>query len=457
MTRTPRTPRSTIVAGLSRGLRLTTGIAACLVLAGCGIADWFDSEDNGPRLAGNRISVLQLEQQLETDPQLQGQPVQLPEPVANADWTQPGGNATHNPGHLALPATVREVWRAGIEGNQTEARLLTTPVVAEGRVYVLDTDFDLHAFDAASGARIWRVSVQREGQDDTALGGGVSFGEGRLFVTTGFGETIAVNPANGEVIWRQRIAAPIRTAPVVSGGRVFVTTLDNQMIVLAAENRVLQWTHSGILEATALLGGAAGAVENDVVVAPYSSGELFALRVENGRPAWSDNLAAVRRGANLSGLADIRGMPVIDNGLVFAVSHSGRMAAIDLRTGQRVWEQDVGGIQTPWVAGNWIFAVTNDAQLVAMTRDAGRVRWITQLERYEDPEDRDDPVTWSGPVLAGGRLVLVSDKGEMIEVSPETGEISSRRELPDGSSLPPVVAGGTLYVLTDDGDLVAYR
>ncbi|HYE49308.1 MAG TPA: PQQ-binding-like beta-propeller repeat protein [Azospirillaceae bacterium] len=453
MTRAIRSTRTSPFA-----LRLAGMLAACVVLAGCDtVSDWFDSEDNGPRLAGNRISVLQLEQQIEADPQLQGQPVQLPEPVANPAWTQPGGNASHNPGHLALPGTLREAWSAGVEGNQTEARLLTTPVVAEGRVYVLDTDFDLHAFDEATGRRVWSVSTAREEEEDEALGGGVAYADGRVYVTTGFGETLAVDPSNGSVLWRQRIAAPIRSAPVVSGGRVFVTTVDNQLIVLAAENRVLQWTHSGILESTALLGGSSAAVENDVVIAPYSSGEVFALRVENGRPAWSDNLATVRRGANLSGLADIRGMPVVDQGTVFAVSHSGRMAAVDLRTGQRVWEQDVGGIQTPWVAGNWVFVVTNDAQLVAMTRDAGRIRWITQLERYGDPDDRDEPITWSGPVLAGGRLILVSDTGEMVEVSPETGEITTRHDLPDGSSLSPVVANNTLFVLTDDGDLVAYR
>ena len=78
-------------------------------------------------------------------------------------------------------------------------------------------------------------------------------------------------------------------------------------------------------------------------------------------------------------LADIRGRPVIDRGRVFAVSHSGRMAAIDLRTGDRVWEQEIGSSHSPWVAGDYVFVLANDNELVCLTRDEGKVRWVRQL------------------------------------------------------------------------------
>lgn len=437
--------------------RLLVGTVLAFTLSGCGIGDWFGGGDDGPSLPGNRISVLQLEQRLEPDPQLIERPVQLPEARLNTDWAQPGGSVSNAPGHLALPATLRQAWSVGIEGSSSNTRLLTGPVVAGGVVYVLDTDYDLHAIDEASGRTIWTSSMLREDQEGDALGGGVAVGEGRVFVTTGFGETLAVDPANGQVIWRQRIAGPIRAAPVVLDGRVFVNTIDNQFVVLAAENRTLQWTHTGILESAALLGAPSAAVDNDIVFVPYSSGELFALRVENGRQAWQESLAAVRRGANLAGLADIRGRPVVDRGLVFAVSHSGRMAAVDVRTGQRIWEQDIGGLNTPWVVGDWVFVLSNENQLVALTRDTGRVRWISQLEQYEDPEDRDDPIHWTGPIAAGGRLILTNSQGELVEVSPATGEVIQRTDLDEAVLVQPVVANNTLFVLTEDGDLVAYR
>ncbi|MFM2044128.1 MAG: hypothetical protein RLY86_2704 [Pseudomonadota bacterium] len=445
--------------GSPRRRAAAVGLAACLLLTGCDtVSGWFESEDEAERLGGNRISVLQLEQALEPDPALAATEVTLPPTAVNPAWAQPGGNTTHSPGHPALGSPLSRAWTYSVSGSSSTDPLLGGPVVADGRVYVLDTDFDLHAVDAQTGRRIWRVNVVREGQEGVAFGGGVSVGpDGRVFVSMGYGEVIALDAATGTEIWRQRVAAPFRGAPTVAEGRVFALAADNQAIVLAAENRVLQWTHTGLLEQAALLGASAVAVENDIAIVPYSSGELFALRVENGRVAWSDNLATARRGSAAGALADIRGLPVIDRGLVFAVSHSGRMAAINLRTGQRAWEQDIGGINTPAVVGDWVFVISNEAQLVTLSRETGRIRWMSQLQQFEDEDDREDPVIWAGPILAGGRLILVNSIDEMVEVSPQTGEVISRTDLPDAALIAPVVADNTLYVLTDGGDLVAYR
>jgi outer membrane protein assembly factor BamB len=118
----------------------------------------------------------------------------------------------------------------------------------------------------------------------------------------------------------------------------------------------------------------------------------------------------------------------------------------------------VGGLESPWIAGEWLFMVTNDAQVIAMTRDAGRVRWITQLQKNEDPNDRkSEPVVWRGPIVAGGRLILANNLGEMLEVSVEDGKIIKKTKLPGPVRLAPIVAGNMLYVLTDDGDLIAYH
>ncbi len=217
------------------------------------------------------------------------------------------------------------------------------------------------------------------------------------------------------------------------------------------------WSHNGIPETAGLLGGASPAVEREIVVAAYSSGELFALRVENGRVVWSDNLASTRSINAIAGLADIRGRPVIDHGRVFAVSHSGRMAAIDLRTGDRVWEQEIASSHSPWVVGDYVFVLANDNQVVCLTRDAGKVRWARQLPRYEDEKAKSDPILWAGPVLGGNRLIALSSLGAAASVSPYTGELIGQQEMSAGGFLGPIVAGNALYLLTDNANLSAYR
>jgi outer membrane protein assembly factor BamB len=266
-----------------------------------------------------------------------------------------------------------------------------------------------------------------------------------------------MDAAAGKEAWRSNASGPIRGAPTVADGRVYVITVDNQLEVYATDDGRRLWTHSGTPEIAGLFGGASCAVEGDVVVVPYSSGEIFALRVENGRPLWNENLAATRRIDALSTLADIRGHPVIDRGRVYAISHSGRLVAIDLRTGERAWEQEIGGSDTPWVAGDFVYVLANEAQLFCLTRRDGRVRWATELPRYENPKRKKGLIQWSGPVLGSDRLIVVGSDGEAVSVSPYTGEPLGRIELSDNVYIPPIIAGETLYVLTDDGELAAYR
>ncbi|NBB84081.1 MAG: PQQ-binding-like beta-propeller repeat protein, partial [Alphaproteobacteria bacterium] len=373
-------------------------------------------------------------------------------------WALPGGDPSHVNGHLALSLPLERAWSADIgSASGSNQKLLAGPVVADGRVFVPDATGHVAAFDAASGRQFWRVRAASPREDSVPLGGGVGYDGGRVFVTTGFGEVLALDPANGGLIWRNTADGPLRAPPTAFQGRVYAVTVDNQTEAFDAATGEALWTHTGLLETAGMLGGAAPAIGPGIVVVPYSSGEVYGLRQESGLSVWSDSLAAVRRVGALASLADIQAEPVADDRLVLAISQSGRMAAIDPRSGGRAWEQDLGGIEMPWVAGDTIFVVTNEADLVALELDTGGIRWVTALPRWEDPEDREGPIVWHGPVLAGGRLIVVGSDGEGLLVDPAGGGVAGRFDLDGEAAVAPVVAGGILYVLTDNGRLTAYR
>lgn len=427
---------------------------ASLLFTGCG---WF-GEDEAPPLPGERISVLAYESALKPDPQLAGQPVSLGKAGINAAWSQAGGGPLHAVGHVAGPSSIgRAAWDVDIGSSAGSRRpLLSGPVIANGRVFTMDSKFRISAYAADKGKRLWRVEREPVKRDWEAFGGGLAFADGKLYVSTGYGQLTAMNSEDGAVIWEHDLPGPIRAAPLVMDGTVFAVTVDNQLFAVDAGTGERKWRHAGFAETAMLLGAAAPAGIDGSVIVPYSSGEVFSLRASDGRPLWSDNLAAVRRVDAASSLADIRALPVTDGALVYAISHSGRTVAIDMRTGVRAWERNVGGVQTPWIAGDWLFMVSNESQVIALSRREGRIRWIAQLDRYEDPEDKEDAIHWYGPAVVGGTVFVFGSHGKGVAIDPADGAIRETFNSPD-DVMAIAVAGGTLYLQTEDADLYAYR
>ncbi|MEQ8604567.1 MAG: PQQ-binding-like beta-propeller repeat protein [Marivibrio sp.] len=442
---------------MTRGALLrasATLIGAGLLLGGCG---WFGDEADPP-LPGERIAVMISESDVEPDPRLSDLTVKLPPPYLNEGWPQAGGYPDHAMHHLMAGDDLAPIWRADIgSGSDDDQRVLSGPVVAQGRIYTMDSDFEIRAFDAETGARLWRFDAEPPDEDDEAFGGGLAYADGILVATTGYAEVVAVNAADGAELWRRNLSGPIRAAATITDGRAVAITLDNQAAALDLESGEQVWSHAGFAETAGLLGAASPAISDATVIVPYSSGELFALRLGNGRVSWQENLTSTRRVDALASLADIRARPVVDRGLVYAVSHAGRMIAIDLRTGARAWDRRIGGAETPWVAGDYLFMLTTDQILLAVTRQGGRVRWATPMPRFEDEEDRDDPITWVGPVLVKDRLLIGNNLGELWSMSPYTGDPLGKIDVGSAIRIAPIVADGIVYLQTDAGDLIAYR
>ena len=435
---------------------LFLAVAGAFLLTGCGSDGWFgESED--PPLPGERIAVLALERALERDPEAAERAMTLPAPATNADWPQTGGAAFHALGHPALGPVSAAAWSRSVGAGSGEGRrVLAQPVVGGGRVYAMDAVGAVGAFALADGGTIWSTATRPEGEED-ASGGGIAFAGGQLFAATGYAEALAIDAASGAIAWRQSLSAPARGAPAADGGRLYVTTLDNKTHALDAGDGSLLWTHDSIEEQTALLGGASPAVAQGAAVSAYSSGEIVALKVENGRELWSDNLTVARRADAVAALADVQASPVVHDGRLYALSNSGSAGAIDMRSGQRIWSREFGGLHMPWLAGSHLFAVTERGAVVAAEAATGAVRWVMQLARYEDEEERTGRIDWAGPVLAGGRLVLAGSHGEIVFLDPETGANTGMLAAGRPHRLAPVVAAGTLLLLDDDGVLTAYR
>ena len=436
-------------------MRAAVMLAVALPVSGCGAFDGWFGEDKKP-LPGKRELVF-----VERDPLVMaaGVPkVTLPAPTAMADWPQAGGRPDHDDEHPAAAAALSRAWTAkiGASGGY-RAKITAQPVVANGRIFTMDSAAGVSAFDTASGRALWSVDTQAEGDRSTNVGGGISVDGDTLYVATGRADLLAIDVATGATRWRAKLPNAARSAPTIGDGRLYLSTLDAQVLALSMTDGSKLWTHQATGADTSLLGLPAPAFADATVVAGFGSGDLVALRAATGSIAWLDSLAAAQGRTSISEFSAISGMPVIKDGRVIATGLGRQLVVIDMRSGRRLWEREVASTETPWVAGDWIFVLASNNVLAAVSRQEGLTAWTVQLPPFKDMEKKKDAIHWTGPVLLGDRLVVAGSNGDALSISPYTGEILGKQSLPGPIAVTPLVAGGTLYVVTDDATLTALR
>jgi outer membrane protein assembly factor BamB len=438
-----------------RRVTLLTLSVAAISLSGCSdslpslpkIGDLNPFAEKQQPLPGKRITIGEATNKVGGELGTADRPIILPPSRANDSWTQPGGQANNAPGHLALASVIKPVWSAEAGTGSTKGgRLTASPVVADGRVYTLDAAGRVSAFAIAGGSAVWRTSVTPEKENaEKGYGGGIAHDSGRLYAATGYGTVVALDPTSGKKLWEKALGVPMRASPTAAADRVFVVTTEGRFYCLNGASGEEVWSYRGLPEKTSLISNPSPAVDGDLVVVPYPSGEVVALKISNGQPAWTQSLSRQRSASAVASMSDAA-RPAIDGGVVFAVGHGGRMVASQQKNGDQLWSLNVPGTQTPWVAGDTVYVADTNGQLLAITRKDGKVQWTAKMP---------GSTTWSGPTLAGGLLWLASSKGQLVAVEAATGKVASTQDLGAPIYIAPIVAQNRLFIYTDKAKLIA--
>jgi outer membrane protein assembly factor BamB len=450
-------------------LMLATSLAGCSTVSRLNPFGGGD-EDRSTATQGERIPVIFAEDTLAVADALKGQTFFLPEAQPVASWPQPSGPVDQEVENVQAAASFQVAWRRGVgEGSSRHQHITAPPVAANGRIYTMDSQATVVASDAKTGARVWSADLRsKERRDRAAFGGGVAFADGKLYVTSGYRFVAQLDANTGAVLWRTAVESPIHGAPTVRGGKVYAIDLDDKLSAFDIATGAEVWSYQGLTEPARILAASSPAVTDTAVVGAFASGELVALLPANGNDLWSQSLSRSNRNNALSEIRDIAGRPVVFKDVVYAASHSGVFAAVDLRTGGGKWVIPVSSISTPWPAGDVVFLVSKAGQVICAARETGQVYWIRELNTAETPQKRRGffgrlgrgakiPPYWFGPVLASGRLVLVSSQGQAIALDPKTGATQSTVSLGSPALMSPIAMDGMLYVMTDAAELVAIQ
>ena len=443
-----------MTAACARWILLAALLAS---LPGCStVKGWFsdDEEEEESLLTGERISVIALEEGLKPNSSLADRAFSAPPAVAPDIWPQAGGLASHYfPNITATLAEERDQASVG-EGTSWPGALMAAPVVGTNAVFAMDGAGIVSAHSRAKPSDMLWSSTALE-MEEPGFGGGLATQGTSVYAVTPEGRVAALDIATGKALWTRELHSPVRAAPRLFEDLLLVPTVDSQIFALNLGTGTIRWQHRGINEAASMLGSSVPAAAGPLVIVAYNSGELYALSRRNGEAVWNESLLMPVRTRASDSFTGISGDPVIAGRFVYSISTNGLLAALDLRTGLRVWEQRLPSSQTPWATEDFLFVLGSDGKLAALSSRDGLVKWVTPLGSQDADEDEEaDPrAALHGPYLINGQLLVIDPAGEALLVDPDSGKLIDRRDFVSGVTTAPAFADGGMYVLDQDATL----
>lgn len=446
-------------AGTFRRGSLAAGLGLAVVLAGCA-----EREEILPGVREDIRGVLGGEDSVLQDavPENRVVPITLPRATANAAWPQRPGTPDTRTDHPAFSAAPQLLWSTKIgAGEGGRSRITADPVVAGGRIFTLDAAATVSA-TATDGAPVWSTDLV-PARDRAKEGGfgGLAYADGTVFVTSGFGTLTALDAATGAQKWQQKLGESASGAPTVKNGVVFFTAGDDTAWAVNAKTGRIEWQLDASTSRNNVLGAPSPAVNDQVAIFGFGSGEIQAAFRGGGLRVWDAVLSGQRFALARTRVTDITGDPVIAGTTVYIGSHSGRLVALKASTGERLWTATEGAMGPVWVAGGSLFLVSDRNELVRLDAEDGSRIWGTELPLFVKADKRPlrqkEIFAHYGPVLAGGHIVVASNDGLLRLFDPASGQLAASAEIPGGATTNPVFAGGVMYVVSTRGELLAYR
>ena len=352
------------------------------------------------------------------------------------------------------------MWSTSIGAGETRKhRISADPIVAENKIFTLDARSQVRAI-STGGNLLWSADLTpgyERNQD--ASGGGLAYGAGMVFATSGFGALTALDAETGDVLWTQDTDAVVSSAPAYADGLVYVVSRNNVAWAINADNGRVRWQLPGTPSPSGMVGGAAPLVTGRTVVFPFGSSELVAALRKSGIRVWGTAISGQRRGRVYASVTDITGDPVLVGDRIYAATQSGRSVALSAASGERIWTAEEGAYSPVYPAGSAVFLVSDEARLIRLDAETGSEVWAVELPNFTRERERRRKAVFAhfGPVLAGGRLVVASDDGLIRYFSPDDGSALGTLAIRGGAASDPVIADGTLYVISKSGQLHAFR
>lgn len=414
-------------------IKLTLFLSSVLLMVAC---------EHKEILKGKRENFFTTTDSTEVDKTLSNAEVNIPTASMTTSHTEVGGNVFHNSINYKLNQNLKTQWKTSVGAG------IGTDIISYNKhLYMVNGNGELICIEEKSGNLLWKTSISQS-RDRIAFVGGINISNGKLVITTNRGEIITIDLKTKKELLRKEIKLPIKSNPIIVGNKIIVTTIDNKTLAFSDNSKNKLWEKIGLQEETVMEGAGTPAVYGNNIICAYTNGDIASIQTQTGIDLWEDTLFSGDTAGSGFVISHIVASPVIYKGRVLACTSESKTTLIDASSGVRIWEKNIGTINTPVIAEDWIFILTTEGAVKCLSITDGSVKWIQTLSNKQ---------RLFGPLLINGDVIIFSENGEMISLSINNGSQKAIKNLETTISRTPIIVNSSMYLANDRSDVLCLR
>lgn len=333
-------------------------------------------------------------------------------------------------------------WSRGVGDGQGEGLYKINPILVGDSIYVASAEGRVASVDPDSGRVRWKTDL------DLALSGGVGHHGSSIFVGASEGLVMRLSADSGEEIWRTAVSGEVLAAPQGDGRYVIAQTYDGKLMGFDYETGGISWTYTSDVPVLTLRGTGTPMILGDNAIAGFADGKVVAINLRSGNVAWEARVAIPQGRSEIERIVDIDGSMALQGGELYVASYQGRLAAIDTRSGRRLWQRNVSSVSGVGVGFGNVYVADDDGTVSAFLRNGQGVRWQNIDLGFRE---------LSRPTPVNSYVAVVDFEGYLHLLSQVDGEIVGRTKVDSSGARADMIArGNRLFIYANDGALKAY-
>jgi len=304
-------------------------------------------------------------------------------------------------------------WSQQLGKGSGKQYLKLDPLVDGERVFMASNKGQVVAYSVNDGEPLWHVET------GSAINAGPGEGQDALLFG-GDAEVIALSKQDGSELWRAAVSSEVLSVPQRQGNTVVVHCVDGNIIALDADNGNVLWQHQESVPTLSLRGSGDPLLLADAALVGTANGKVIALSLSDGRLIWDTVIAEPRGRNDLERMVDVDGELAVADGVVYASSYQGTLAAIALSSGRLLWNRDIGSSTGIVLDRDNLYLSDINGDVWSLSRRNGGTMWKQSALHQR---------ALTAPAQQGNYLVVGDFDGYLHWLKKEDGSLVARSRI----------------------------